>query len=1211
MKIKKLELCGFKSFVDRTIIRFDHDVQGIVGPNGCGKSNIVDAIRWCMGEQSAKHLRGRSMEDVLFNGSETRAGCDLAEVTLTFENNTPDDVPIEFKEYTDIAVTRRLHRNGDSEYLINKTQVRLKDITDLFLGTGVGTKAYSIVEQGKIGLIVSAKPEDRRILIEEAAGITKYKSRKKAAERKMELTQQNLLRVGDIVAEIDRNLGSLKRQAAKAERYVSYKQELEDLQLHDASHRYLELVGWTKLHASDVAELGESSERARTSLATREAELEGARLEAHSAEEVLDTTQNAAFGAENAVRAEEAAIDRAKDRLAALQTRERQAGAEAAEISTHWDRLNLEREGYQTEVATLSQNEEVDAAKHDADEAQLGAALAELQTADVRVTELGKQRASAQATIASAEATLAGFERRQLEMESRLEKVHAEREDLEGANAAHEGRAKGLERELEDLRSGKVTSVEERTLQEERLGTLRVDITGSERALDEAKTELGKRRSRLHALEEMHARLDGVGTGVKALVATKDDTIVGLVADRIEAPAELTAALAGLLGERLQHVVVRDLDRGAALLADLAAGKRGRATVIAQRPRYVAGVSEELPDDDSIVARLADELRSAPEDEALFRSLVGGAIVVRDVSDAMRLRQSVHHAPIVKLDGTVFHADGRIAGGTGEELAQGMLDQKREMRELAEIVAKLDVVAEERLAHHQALRAAIAETQALLETARHQAHADELALVTCEKDLRAVQTSIENVTKRLTTLLGEAEELSQWIQSALDEKDVAAKNLEGARQSLGEAEGALGDAETDATGRRQTVEERRHVVTESKVRVAGVREKLNSARGTLARLERSTEELGERKQRLEDELIRNAQTFGETAAHLMLHRETLNAALDTQRDAADALAVARTAYDGIRSALSEREALLKDLRGEAESFREKLSEAEMSLREKQIALRHLLEGVAEKFRGLALPRIIGDYHMRTPPDEDTRSRTNELVSLIDRMGSVNLEAMREHADAEERFNFYTREKADLDKALDDLERAIQQMNRESRRLFSETFEAVNAKFQELFPRMFRGGRASLRLTNPEDLLETGIDILAQPPGKKLSSIELMSGGEKALTAVSLIFSIFQIKPSPFCILDEVDAPLDEANVARYNDMIRSMTGSSQFILITHIKRTMQLVDVLYGVTMQESGVSRIVSVRMNAAGETVEGKPEPKKVAQGATEGEGNASAVA
>jgi chromosome segregation protein len=292
--------------------------------------------------------------------------------------------------------------------------------------------------------------------------------------------------------------------------------------------------------------------------------------------------------------------------------------------------------------------------------------------------------------------------------------------------------------------------------------------------------------------------------------------------------------------------------------------------------------------------------------------------------------------------------------------------------------------------------------------------------------------------------------------------------------------------------------------------------------------------------------------------------------------------------------LGERESQIKELRAEADAAREALTEHEMALRERSLAMQHLMEGVAEKFRGLNLARVVGDYHMRPPPDEETRARIAELAQLLERMGSVNLDAMREHAEAEQRYTFYTTQKADLDKALADLERAIAQMNRESKKLFAETFEAVNAKFQEIFPKMFRGGRASLRLTNPEDMLETGIDILAQPPGKKLSSIELMSGGEKALTAVSLIFAIFQIKPSPFCILDEVDAPLDEANVARYNDLIREMTDRSQFILITHIKRTMQMVDVLYGVTMQEPGVSRLVSVKMNDTAEKKKAPPLPE-----------------
>ncbi|HEY2518263.1 MAG TPA: chromosome segregation protein SMC, partial [Polyangiaceae bacterium] len=790
-----------------------------------------------------------------------------------------------------------------------------------------------------------------------------------------------------------------------------------------------------------------------------------------------------------------------------------------------------------------------------------------------------------QAEIASAEAKLAGFERRKNEMHARVEKMRGEREDLEGAQIEHATRGRELEQAATDLKEGKVTSAEERQHQEERLAQLRKDIGESERALDEAKHELSKKRSRLHALEEMHARLEGVGAGVKALVATKDPALVGLVADRIEAPAELTQALAGLLGSRLQDVVVRDVARATELLETLARGKKGRATIVPMRPAHVAGRSAVLPATEGIVARLADRLRFAPEDEGLVRALVGDALVVADLTAAYAVRSEAPTTPVVTVDGTVLHPDGRVSGGTGEELAAGMLSSNREMRELGEEVQRLDALVTERLARHQALRQAIGETQGALDRARHQAHKDELALVTAEKDLRACQQQLESTRKRLETLCAEMEDLSMQLMDAASERDGAQQVLDDARDVLEERQAGFGEAETVAASWREQVEARRQVVTERKVRRAGAREKLSAATGTLQRLARSTAELGDRARRLNDELQAGARTFGETAALVMKHKELLQDALDAQRVAADGLTAARSVSDALRADLGERESNLKELRGEADTARKALTTHEMALRERTLAMQHLLEGVAERFRGLRLERIVGDYHLRPPPDEELRSRIAELTQLLERMGSVNLDAMREHAEAEQRYTFYTTQKADLDKALADLERAIAQMNRESKKLFAATFDAVNAKFQEIFPKMFRGGRASLRLTNPDDMLETGIDILAQPPGKKISSIELMSGGEKALTAVSLIFAIFQIKPSPFCILDEVDAPLDEANVARYNEMIRQMTDRSQFILITHIKRTMQMVDVLYGVTMQESGVSRLVSVKLNESAE--------------------------
>jgi len=1177
MKIKKLELCGFKSFVDRTVVHFDQDVLAIVGPNGCGKSNIVDAIRWCMGEQSARHLRGRSMEDVIFNGSETRAAHDFAEVTLAFENDRPEEMPLEYKDYAEIAVTRRLHRTGESEYLINKTAVRLRDVTDLFLGTGAGTKAYSIVEQGKVGLIVSAKAEDRRLLIEEAAGITKFKSRKKQAEKKMELTQQNLLRVGDIVAEIERSLVSLKRQAAKAERYVAYRGELEELQLHEASHRFLELAGWLKLESAEVERLTRETEEARTDLGTREAELEAARLEVHAAEEVVDAAKNATFGAENAVRTEEAAIERARDKLTALSHREQQAEGEKHEMAEQAARLTAERDLVRREVDGHEQEEREQEARISQQESLLTDFANAHSVTDARVNDRRAAIAKAQTESAGAEAKLAAFERRQTEMGARLDKLRIERESLEVARVEHAARARELARSIEDLRAGRVTSAAEKMRLEQRLTELKELALSQERALDDAKAELSKKRSRYVALEEVRARLEGVGAGTKALVATRHPLIVGLVADRVEAPQALTHALAGLLGSRLQDVVVQDVGRAADLLQDLAKKKQGRATIVPLHPPFVSAAQALLPADDAVVARLADALRYAPEDEGLVRALVGDAIVVQDLGAALRLRDTGLRAALVTVDGTVVHTDGRVSGGQGDELAAGMLDNKREARQLSEEIERLDAIVSHRLESLQASRAELAQTGAALDRARHDAHARELALVTAEKDLQKAESQLEGLAQRLGALATEEAELSRAIDEAKYERDEAARTLGEAQARIESAKGELASAEIAL----RRLDAQRQTVTACKVAIASTREKLAAARGTAARLTRSADELAERGRRLEVELLEAAHAFGETAARLVAHREELGRALDAERDARAELSRVSAEFERLRAGLLEREGRLKDLRAKVDGLRADLNTHEMHLRERQLAMDHLIGGVAEKFRGLHLPRVIGDYHMRPAPDEVSRARIDELVRLVERMGSVNLDAMRELAEAEERFTFYTSQRADLEKALADLTRAIQQMNRESRRLFQETFDAVNERFREVFPRMFRGGRAELRLTNPEDLLETGIDIVAQPPGKKLANIELMSGGEKALTATSLIFAIFQIKPSPFCILDEVDAPLDEANVARYNETIRSMTDRSQFILITHIKRTMQMADVLYGVTMGEPGVSKIVSVKIN------------------------------
>jgi len=1180
MHIKKLEISGFKSFVDRTVIHFDHDVVGIVGPNGCGKSNIVDAIRWSMGEQSAKHLRGRSMADVIFAGSSSRGPHGMAEVTLTFDNTDQEaalTLPLEYRDYAEIAVTRRLYRDGTSEYLVNKTQVRLKDITDLFLGTGVGTKAYSIIEQGKIGLIVSARAEDRRLIIEEAAGITKYKARRKQAEQKIELTRQNLLRVGDIVSEIERNLASLKRQAAKAERYVSYKRELEDLVLCESSHRLLELIVRGQVQEAARIIAAELYEERRASLDTREAELEVTRQTALESEDATETAHAAAFRATNEVRIHEGEIERARERFASSEERREAAQKEATELVERLSALAAEREALITMLESAASEEAACEEAMQSEAERLDEVKFGQQTADQVATNLRRSASEAQAKVAAAEATLRGFEQRAHDMQARRERLEEDDGRLTVEAEDLSSKRTDFEATVTDLAEKKLSAAGRRDelaelLRDERERTVELD-----RMVDREKGDREKSRGRLRALEELHARHEGVGQGPRALMETNDPTIVGIVADRFDAPAELTHALAAGLAGKIDWVVVDDLGRGLELVQDLATKSRGRAGIVSRRPRYVAGRFADAP----AGTLLLDRVTFDQEDDSLANALLGDVLVANDDAEAVAALAGGWPGRVVTLGGTLFAEDGSVVGGSGDAVAEGMIEHKREMRELHEIVAQKDDVVTALLDQQSEARTKLSELGTELDTARTLAHELEIASVTAEKDLRRTEEQLASLERRLVSLRSESTELGERIAEAAAEKERAAETLDGDRTQLDTLTEDSAQASVAAEEWRERVMMQSSVLTEKKVVFAQVKERTTSIRQTAERLEKSCSEMSSRITRLDQEIVDCATQAGLAAGKLMVERELLADALVVAKTAEDALTDNKIRLDEVRGQLSNAELELKELRKLAQDAQEDARTAEGNLEKLAIERRHLEEGVRERFRGLELASVVGDYHKRPLVDAAHRARISELTELLDRMGPVNLDAVREHAEAEERYTYYSTQKADLEAAIADLEQAITQMNRETKRLFKDAYDGINARFKALFPKMFRGGQAELRMTNPDDILETGIEILAQPPGKKLSSIELMSGGEKALTAVSLIFAVFQFKPSPFCILDEVDAPLDEANVTRYNEGIRAMTDRSQFILITHIKRTMQSVDVLYGVTMQEPGVSKLVSVKVN------------------------------
>ena len=1180
MKIKRLEICGFKSFVDRTVLHFDHDVTGVVGPNGCGKSNIVDAIRWAMGEQSAKTLRGRGMEDVIFNGSEDRGPHGFAEVSITFANSD-GLAPPEYAEYAEIQVTRRLDRQGNSDYSINKTPVRLMDVVNLFLGTGVGKRAYSIIEQGRIGYIVSSKPEDRRLLLEEAAGVTKFKLRKKAAERKMDQTRQNLLRVGDIVQEIERSLATLKRQAQKAERYKKYRDEVRDLELHVAAHRWLELTGAHTVVRSELEEHSAGMEGVRYALRVREAELEAHRVDAQRVEAEVERAQSRAYELDNQAKLLESQISHRTELAQNLRDAENQMLTERRELSAQRELLEAERGELSASLHALEDrereaNETLLRETEELERRTRGTAESESVVLEAR----GKL-ADAGTRIARAEAVLQGFEERRRDALARVEKLGQQRAALIERARELDAEAEAIGARLEGLASGKDRTAQHREQVEQELEALRVEIRQSDVTLESLRERLSDRRSRLRSLEEIHARFEGIGAGAKALVAdpsNRPEGVVGILADLIEAPTEWTKALAGALGERLEHVVVSDDAAALRALAFLREGGRGRATVAVRREH--GHTQEAAPTGEGVHGWLADKVRVEAPDEGVMREALRGVLVVDSLETAAKLAANGSGSlTFVTVDGDVVRADGTMTGGSSDDGGAHLLELKREVRELHQLVGTLESELTVQVERHQELRKGIASRQATIEAARAEAHDAELAILAAEKDWKRAQEEAQATRGRELALAEEATALGEAVSRAAEEEREAQGQIELARADRDAAQTQVESAEAIFAERRQARDEQSHRVTEVKIGTAQARERAEGDRGAMQRLVRSIDELGLRDQRLVQNLADGEKQRTDIDAQQGSARTQLESTAREAMDAHQVLSAAREAYEGERRVLASHEEDLKLLRSQIDSSSQHVNALTVREREMYLELAHLLENVTERHR-IDLRRVLGDFHLREIPGEAERARIQELSQLIERMGEINLTAIEEFEEKNQRYTYLTTQRDDLEEALRQLDRAIRQMNRESRRLFHEAFHAINERFKVIFPKMFGGGKAELRLTDAENILESGIDIIAQPPGKKLGSLELMSGGEKALTAVSLIFSIFQYKPSPFCLLDEVDAPLDEANIGRFSDAVRQMTDRSQFIIITHAKRTMETADVLYGVTMETPGVSKLVSVEL-------------------------------
>ena len=1274
MRLQRLEINGFKSFSDRSELAFDKGVTAIVGPNGCGKSNVADAITWVMGEQSAKSLRGDRMEDVLFNGSDARKPTAAAEVRLRFSGflkqltapalPTESGVDVEAvkgngHEYAngnghgtangngrangngnghrhaaetveeiiqsvarEIEVTRRLYRSGESEYLIDGQTCRLRDIHDLLMDTGLGAKAYAIIEQGKIGMILSTRPTDRRQLIEEAAGVTKYKARKRSAELKLEAAQLNLTRIDDIVFEVEKQRGTLKRQAGKARRY----QKLRD-----------ELRRWEKvLFARKYRQLAETIESARTRLgAARERESTAAALVAQGESDLgrlrieLAEAESRATAAREAAHARELDINRLQQQIVFDKEQVEALGERAGAIGSELEALNARRAPAQAAIA--ARRDAAAAANADRDRAaaalvsETGAYDSAHHGIEGLEADVEAARSEVFSAINSATALRHALEHgnitRQRVVEA-LSKLHVEADDarieLDRVSGDRAAAAEGLRRAQASIEATRVA----RTARESELASARIEHEWRARSVRAREHEIAGLEARLKSLQELEAARAGYGDAARAVLAQANGKVnqQGAVADYLEVQAGYERAVEACLGDLLQHVVVEEprfAEAGLGIVREHGAGRCG-FLIASEAAEANSPVAASL---DGLVA-MSSVVRVNGPFAAAIRGAIGEAWIADSFDQAMAGARATA-LPVATIAGEVFRGPHLLSGGERSE-ARGILETKREIKDLAERMTadreSLFHLAEETAG----LEATIAQAQNAIAALNAEHHKQEKVIVGLEAQIEraAHETSrVEQKTGQLALERRQAEEERDTIDRRQAEARASIAQLEQAQR---QADERLTVAQRRLFEARESAEDLSRRAAEAGAAHAALVERAAAIAQEVARLEEATAELEARAASLAAELEDTRGRLEALRAGIVEGEARLDADVRVLAELRQDVTAADDSSAALRTRADEQDAAIKAARASLEDIRGAVAELDIARATAESDLSHLAAACLDAVQA-TLDDVMAEIAelekdgSLTPdarvicaeePDEaaeDGAETTAERSPLemadslaaatghvlsaeeaiaalrgrIDRLGPVNMMAIDQFDELESRHAFLTTQRKDLVESIAQTSEAIKRIDETTRTRFAEAFAAINRNFQEMFTTLFGGGRAGLTLIDENDPLESGIEIVASPPGKRLQSVQLLSGGEKALTAISLMFGLFKYKPSPFCLLDEIDAPLDDANIGRFVEMLRSMQEHTQFILITHNRKTMEIADRLYGVTMEEPGVSKLISVQLN------------------------------
>lgn len=1181
MRLKKLEIHGFKSFADRTEIVFNQGITGIVGPNGSGKSNIGDAVRWVLGEQSARVLRGSKMEDVIFGGTAKRKQASYCEVSLVFEN---DDGALK-SNYAEVLVTRRVYRNGDSEYYLNKTACRLKDILELFRDTGIGREGYSLIGQGRIDEILSVKSEDRRQVFEEAAGVMTYRVRKEEAERKLARTRDNLSRVNDILEELGSRVEPLEKQAAVAREYLELAERLRTLEIniflirHDRVKERIAALDQTLEGLRDVqlhheARLRENAaerEKLDEAIALLEEELTQARREHLDENEKLHEMQSAQERTAHQIDSARENMDRIAREIADHQRRQQELralfdeGEQAAQESGRQltrARQELDQEQQRLDqLVTDAQEKEDVLDRHKAD----------ILTVMNRLSDARNQQARQQATCA--------------QMKKRLTEIHGAIEEGEEKQRALTAALRSAEAQAAEVDQGLETLKQDAAQCEGRLRALTEETQAAAEKAQNLNLKYQSDVSRLRLMEEMSREMEGYNQSVRRALsyAQNDRSVRGVVARLMQVPQELETAIDMVLGGALQNIVTEDEETAKRLIDYLRVNRLGRATFLPMtsvKSRVLTQEERRLLSMPGCLGVASELVSYDPAYRGIMENLLGRTVIARDLDSGIPIMRAGRHAfRLVTLSGDVMHSGGSMTGGTAQKSAVSLLGREREMKELQKTLEteRKDLSSlRDRLTAMQSSRE---DLKRLRNEAMERVHQEEIAVAREQERVFNARAELTSATEQLDRTRLAEQQLNESIGEI--ERDLAHAQTQAESQSI---DREAMDRKTEALQKalfeaREKAEAQRDLVTKMRLQYAELSYALDTLRRDKTRRDQEMASLSGALQRMEADRAQRASQLDQAREALRLQEEAC-------REQERTVASCQQRVDDLEAQRQEKAARQRDCVRLSEEIHQAYDEDSLKLHRTELS-----RDRAENELKVMTDHIFNTYDLTYAGAEEFRAEGKfelgaadkeaaVLRSRIREMGPVNVGAIEEYAAAKERFDSLTAQQQDLTKAEEDLQTLIARLLGQMEKQFVAEFAKLGEFFKETFARLFGGGQAELRLTDPDDALNCGIEIIAQPPGKKLQLLSLLSGGERALTAIAILFAMLKLKPTPFCILDEIEAALDEANIGYFADYLAEYARTTQFVVVTHRKGTMERCDALYGVAMQERGVSSMVSVNL-------------------------------